>query len=253
MTDYAIFIPARLESQRLPKKALQLIGGKPMVVHVVERAKETNCETVIVATDSMEICSALKGENTNCLMTSKEHQTGTDRVYEALQKLDPEKRIKLVLNLQGDMPFINPSHLKDLIDRANESTADILTLASKIEQKDIVKIGSKSVTKAVISFYDDTNRFGRAIYFSREAVPYQATTYYEHIGVYLYRRSALEKFVNFSRTPLEKSESLEQLRALEHGLKIDVLIVDGAAPISVDVQDDLDKARAEHARMLEKV
>jgi len=248
----AIFIPSRLESSRLPKKALQLIGDKPMVAHVVDRAIEANAGQVIVATDSVDIMQAITQDGVQCLMTSKEHQNGSDRIYEALEKLDPKKTIKYVMNLQGDMPFIKSKALHDLIDKIGQSKADVITIATPINQKEIGKVSNDNVTKAVISFYDDSKKFGKALYFSRQPVPYNAPVYYEHMGVYLFKREALEKFVNLSSAGLEKVEKLEQLRLLENNMTIDVLITESPT-ISVDSQEELDEARAAFEKLQPKV
>jgi len=247
----AIFIPSRLESSRLPKKALQLIGDKPMISHVVDRALEANAGQVIVATDSVEIMQAVNREGVQCLMTSKEHQNGSDRIYEALEKIDPKKTIKYVMNLQGDMPFIKPKALFDLIEKIGESKADVITIVTPINQKNIGKVSNENVTKVVISFYDDSKKFGRALYFSRQPVPYNASVYYEHMGVYLFKREALEKFVNLSSAGLEKIERLEQLRLLENNMTIDAVVTDSAT-ISVDSQEELDEARAEFEKSQKK-
>ena len=240
----AIFIPARLESGRLQKKLLQQIGGVPMISHVIDRALESNAGKVMVATDSVEIMNAISNKDVECFMTSKEHQSGSDRVYEALEKMDPSKTIRHVVNLQGDLPLIKPKLINELIKKINDSTADVITLAYPIPQKEIGKAGNENVTKVAITFYDDTRRFGKALYFSRQPIPYNATTYYEHIGIYLFKREALEKFVNLAHSNLEKLERLEQLRLLENNMTIDVLITD-IATINVDTEEELEKARAE--------
>lgn len=240
----AIFIPARLESNRLPKKLLQQIGGKPMISHVIERAVESGVETVIVATDSVEIMSIMNNKSVQCIMTSKEHQTGSDRIYEALNKIDPTKSIKHIVNLQGDLPLIKPKLINELIEKINHSSADVITLACPISQKEIGKASNENVTKVAVSFYDDSNKFGKALYFSRQPIPYNAATYYEHIGIYLFKRHALEKFVNLKNSTLEKLERLEQLRLLENNMTIDVFITD-VSTVNVDTKEGLEKARQE--------
>ncbi len=242
----AIFIPARLDSKRLPKKLLQTIGNKPMMSHVVDRALETGVEKVVVATDSVDIMNLLSGnDKIECVMTSKEHQTGSDRVYEALNKIDPEKTIQTIVNLQGDLPLIKPKLINDLIKAAENSEADVVTLACPIDQHQIGKAGNENITKVATSFYDEDDRFGKALYFSRQPIPHNASTYYEHIGIYCYTRSALEKFVNLESSPLEKLEQLEQLRLLENNMKIDVLVSDISA-INVDTEEGLELARKEY-------
>ena len=141
----AIFIPARLESGRLQKKLLQQIGGVPMISHVIDRALESNAGKVMVATDSVEIMNAISNKDVECFMTSKEHQSGSDRVYEALEKMDPSKTIRHVVNLQGDLPLIKPKLINELIKKINDSTADVITLAYPIPQKEIGKAGNENL------------------------------------------------------------------------------------------------------------
>ena len=239
----AIFIPARLESKRLPKKLLQPIGDKPMIVHVIEQALKTNAEKIIIATDSVEIMNVVKNiENVECVMTSKEHQTGSDRIYEALNKIDPERNIKYIINLQGDLPFIDPEVINTLSKKAIDSKADAITLATPLNAKDIGKIGNENVTKVALSFQDKDNTYGKALYFSRQPIPHNAQTYYEHIGIYLFKREALEKFVNINDSNLEKLEKLEQLRLLENDMSIEVFITNRSF-INVDTMEGLEKAR----------
>jgi 3-deoxy-manno-octulosonate cytidylyltransferase (CMP-KDO synthetase) len=243
----AIFIPARLDSKRLPKKLIQLIGKKTLISHVVDRALETGIETVVVATDSVEIMNIFSNnEKVKCVMTSKEHPTGSDRIYEALSKIDPKKKIQTIINLQGDLPLINPKLINDLVKASENSEADVVTLAYPIGQHQIGKAGNEDVTKVATSFYDEDNRFGKALYFSRQPIPHNASTYYEHIGIYSYTREALEKFVNLESSPLEKLEKLEQLRILENNMKIDVLISD-ISTVNVDTEEGLELARKEYA------
>jgi 3-deoxy-manno-octulosonate cytidylyltransferase (CMP-KDO synthetase) len=242
----AIFIPARLESKRLPKKLIQLIGNKPLISHVVDRALETGVETIVVATDSVDIMNIFSNnDKVKCMMTSKEHPTGSDRIYEALNKIDPEKSIKTIVNLQGDLPLIKPKLISDLIKASENSEADVVTLSCPIDQHHIGKAGNENVTKVATSFYDEDDRFGKALYFSRQAIPHNASTYYEHIGIYCYTREALEKFVNLESSHLEKLEKLEQLRILENNMKIDVLISD-ISTINVDTEEGLELARKEY-------
>jgi len=244
----AIFIPARLESRRLPKKLIQQIGDKPLILHVVDRAIESIAERIIVATDSVEIMTILSGkDNVECVMTSKEHQTGSDRIYEALSKIDPDKKIKYIMNLQGDLPFIKPKLINELIEKITDSKADAITLAYPIPSNEIGKAGNENVTKAAISFYDDSNKFGKALYFSRQPIPHNATRYYEHIGIYLFKREALEKFVNCPVSSLEKMEKLEQIRLLENNMSIDIFITD-TPTVNVDTNEGLERARKEHSQ-----
>jgi 3-deoxy-manno-octulosonate cytidylyltransferase (CMP-KDO synthetase) len=228
------------------------IGDKPLICHVVERAKKSNIKDIFVGTDSVEIMAALKNEGVECIMTSKEHISGSDRVYEAITRVDPKGKINSVINLQGDMPFINPAILNDIAKYAAQSKADILTPIAFIDPRNTAKISNPNVVKAAVSFYDDTRTLGKALYFSRQPIPYGASSYCEHIGVYLYKRDALGKFVNSPQNNLEQCERLEQLRALALGMTIDVFTTT-ASPISVDTQEDLDAVRLEYEANLQKL
>ncbi len=240
MNNIITIIPARKASTRLPNKMLSLIGDKPMIIHAAERAQEANIGNVIVATDSDEIFDESEIRGFQTVMTSPNHQSGTDRIFEALEKTDPHKKYDIVINLQGDVPFLNPALIKQLTDKLEHSNADILTLASKISAPEEAQ--NPNIVNIAIAFYDKEKTFGKALYFSRQPIPYNAKQYYEHIGIYLYRRPALEKFVRLSVSELEGAEKLEQLRALENNMKIDVCIID-ESPVNVDTAEDLEKAR----------
>lgn len=242
-----ILIPARLESSRLRKKLINTIGPKSMLSHVVDRAKESKINNIIVATDSAEIISSVKETGVDCIMTSKEHESGSDRIYEALSKEDPQKNKQCVINLQGDIPFIDPEVINALYDKFLESNVDIMTLASPIDRKDISKISNRNVTKVAISFYGEGKSCGKAVYFSREPISSESSIYYEHIGIYIYKRSALEKFVNAPTNDLEKHENLEQLRALANGMSIDVHVI-SSPPVNVDTPESLEKAKEEYKK-----
>lgn len=239
MSKIAIIIPARKASERLPNKMLAKIGNKPMVCHVADRALESGIGDVYVATDSTDIQSVCENNNVNCILTG-EHRSGTDRIYEVLQKIDPQKKYEFVINLQGDVPFIGSHLIKNLVDKIEHSDADILTLASKLDDHSFAL--DPNVVNIAISFYDQQRKFGKALYFSRHAIPHGARQFYEHIGIYLYRRAALERFISITDSELEMVERLEQLRALEHHMKIDVCIVD-ETPSNVDTEKDLEQAR----------
>ncbi|MEQ9116355.1 MAG: 3-deoxy-manno-octulosonate cytidylyltransferase [Rickettsiales bacterium] len=240
MNEFVIIIPARLDSSRLKNKMLAEIGGIPMICHAAERATESNIGSVLVGTDSEEIKNTCTQRGLNVMMTDPKHQSGTDRVFEVLEKIDPGKQYKYVINLQGDIPFINPRIIEELANKISHSDADILTLASKHNCNE--KSADPNVVNVAISFYDKEKKFGRALYFSRQAIPHNAKDFYEHVGIYLYRREALEKFVKITDSELETSEKLEQLRALEHHMKIDVCIVEDT-PINIDTQKGLEMAR----------
>lgn len=239
MASTCIFIPSRLNATRLPRKPILTIGNKPMICHVIDRAKQADIGEVVVATDSQDILQIVENYNTKCVMTDISHQSGSDRVFDALEQVDPDKNLEFVINLQGDMPFIHTSSIKSLHQFDQESQADINSLVTPIT--DIERIKMHSVVTAAVSFKDREKKWGQALYFSREAIPHNSGTYYEHLGIYAFKREALKKFVSLSQTNLELQEKLEQLRALENGMTINVAVVNDS-PISVDTQDDLNVA-----------
>ncbi|MCZ2328073.1 3-deoxy-manno-octulosonate cytidylyltransferase [Bartonella sp. F02] len=233
-----ILIPARMGSTRLPGKALAEIAGKPMVVHVAERAQKSGLGRVIVATDHNKIAKIVTDYGHECVMTCSHHQSGSDRIYEALTHIDPEQNYNVILNVQGDLPTITPNEIISTLRPLENSLTDIATLGAKIvserEKTDpnVVKIIGTPLTK---------NRI-RALYFTRATAPYGDGPLYHHIGLYAYRRKALEQFVSCEPSSLEKREKLEQLRALEHSMRIDVEIID-TIPLGIDTQHDLDEVR----------
>ncbi|WP_175868456.1 3-deoxy-manno-octulosonate cytidylyltransferase [Bartonella gabonensis] len=233
-----ILIPARISSTRLPQKALAEIGGKPMIVHVVEQAKKAAIGRTIVATDHNDIAKAVAEYGHECIMTRSDHKSGSDRIYEALMRIDPEQRYNAILNIQGDLPTITPREIISALRPLENSFTNIATLGAHIieenEKRDpnVVKIIGTPLSQ---------NRL-RALYFTRATAPYGDGPLYHHIGIYVYRREALEKFVSFKPSTLEMREKLEQLRALEHNMRIDVEIVD-TIPLGVDTQRDLDRIR----------
>ena len=239
MASTCIFIPSRLNATRLPKKPILTIGNKPMICHVIDRAKQADIGEVVVATDSQDILQIVENYNTKCVMTDMSHQSGSDRVFDALEQVDPDKNLEFVINLQGDMPFIHTSSIKSLHQFDQKSQADINSLVTPTT--DIKRIKMHSVVTAAVSFKDPEKKWGQALYFSREAIPHNSGTYYEHLGIYAFKREALKKFVSLSQTSLELQEKLEQLRALENGMTINVAVVNDS-PISVDTQDDLNMA-----------
>jgi len=244
----AIFIPARLNSGRLPKKMLCEIGNRPLICHTIERARESEIQDVFLATDSEEIISAVKDINIRCILTSDSHKSGSDRIYEALKCIDPTgERFDRIINLQGDVPFINPKMINYLKKQSELSTADIVTLAAPITNRE--KINDPNIVKVAISFYDKACSHGKALYFSRQPIPHNASTYYEHVGIYAYTRQALRKLVNAPQTLLERQEKLEQLRAYSLGLKLEVHLID-SPPISVDTLKDLEEVRMSKLSLL---
>ena len=232
-----IIIPSRLESTRLPKKALKLINGKPMIWHVWSNATKANIAPVIVATDSKEIQDIITKNDGNAIITNKEHTSGSDRVYEALTKYDAEEKYNIVVNLQGDMPFFDPNLLKKLLSKVGNE--DIATLVCEANPSEII---NPNVVKAVISWDDKRKDLGSALYFSRSSVPYNAEFYWHHIGVYAWKRNSLKNFISLAPSQLELIEKLEQLRALENGMIIKAVKVD-ENPIGVDTQNDLNRIK----------
>ena len=238
----AIFIPARLGSTRLPKKMLCQIGKQPLIAHTIDRAKESNIKNIFLATDSEEIAEAVKYKNIHTILTTKPHQSGSDRIYEALTRVDPDaKEFDYVINLQGDLPFIPADMINILKNKIENSNADMATLVAPI--KDLEKINNPNCVKAAISFYNQSKTAGKAVYFSRQPIPHNASTYYEHIGIYAYTHKALKKFMSAPQSSLEKEEKLEQLRAYNIGLNIEVQLVEHP-PIAVDTKEDLEQAKS---------
>lgn len=237
MLKTLIIIPSRLNSVRLAKKALAEIGNKPMISWVVENAKKANVGDVYVATCGNEIANAVKQYGGNVILTNPELASGTDRVWAAYQEININD-VDVIINVQGDLPFVNPSHLQSILKPFQDKNVDVATIAAPV--KDFSEINNPNVVK--IAMDKPENGIARAIYFSRQAIPANANNFYHHIGVYAYRPSALKAFVGYQPCYLELTEKLEQLRFLQHGFRIDVAIVD-EAPISIDTQDDLDKAR----------
>ncbi len=233
----AIFIPARMASTRLPNKPLADICGKPMIIHVLERSRKANVEDVYVACAEQEIADMVKKHGGHAIITDPAHPSGTDRIYEALQKTG--KNYDYIINVQGDLPLIEASVINKAIDLVNKPEVNIATLAAVIKDKS--EIANPNVVKAVIAF-NEGGKAGRALYFTRATAPYGDGELYHHIGLYAYRREALESFVKLPPSPLEKREKLEQLRALENNMRIEVGIVD-AVPLGVDTPEDLEKVK----------
>jgi 3-deoxy-manno-octulosonate cytidylyltransferase (CMP-KDO synthetase) len=234
-----VLIPARMAATRLPGKPLADIAGLPMIVHVLRRAEAAAIGRVAVATDTPEIASVVTAHGGEAVMTRSDHPSGSDRIHEAMQKLDPEGKAEIVINLQGDFPTITPQTIREVLPPFDDLAVDIVTLASQIhtEEEDL----APSVVKAVGSPIGP--RRLRALYFTRATAPYGDGPRYHHIGLYAYRRAALNRFVSLPPSPLERQESLEQLRALEAGMRIDIMIVD-SVPRGVDTPPDLETARS---------
>ena len=234
-----VLIPARLAATRLPGKPLAEIGGKPMILHVVERAREAGLGRVVVATDANEVAEALAGSGAEVAMTRADHVSGSDRIFEALCRVDPERRHDVVVNLQGDLPTISPGAIAAALAALAAGDADIATLAAEIDVE--AERTDPNVVKVVGSPIGPSRL--RALYFTRATAPWGEGPLFHHIGLYAYRRAALERFVDLPASLLEKRERLEQLRALEAGMRIDVAIIEDV-PLGVDTPADLERARA---------
>ena len=237
-TRILVLIPARMAATRLPGKPLLDIAGLPMIVHVLRRAEAAQIGRVAVATDTPEIAAAVKCHGGEAVMTRSEHPSGSDRIYEALKTLDPEGKVEIVINLQGDFPTISPDNIRAVLPPLDDPAVDIATLAAEIHTEE--ESANPNVVKAVGSPIGP--RRLRALYFTRATAPSGNGPRYHHIGLYAYRRAALERFVKLPPSPLEQQERLEQLRALEAGMRIDVTIVD-TVPRGVDTPADLETAR----------
>ncbi len=237
-----VMIPSRLASTRLPRKPLADIGGAPMIVHVWRRAVAAGLGPVVVACGDAEIVMAVEQAGGRAVMTDPDLPTGSDRIHAAITALDPGKTHDAVINVQGDMPMIEPAAIRLAFEALTDPEIDIATLAAVID--DPTMLAQDHVNKVVAGFADPT-RPARALYFSKSVVPWGEGPHYEHIGLYAYRRDALERYVTLPRGVLEIRERLEQLRALENGMTISVTLV--AADQhggQVDTLGDLDRVRA---------
>ncbi len=236
--DVLIVIPARMAATRLPGKPLADIAGLPMVVQVMRRAEAARLGPVVVATDDETIAAAVDKAGGRALMTRADHPSGSDRIFEALELLDGNRRIRIVVNVQGDLPTLDPAAIQASLAPLADPHVDIATLAAEIRTES--ERTNPNVVKVVGSPLSPTRL--RALYFTRATAPYGDGPLYHHIGLYAYRRAALERFVKLPPSPLERREKLEQLRALEAGMRIDVGIVD-TVPLGVDTPEDLAEAR----------
>jgi 3-deoxy-manno-octulosonate cytidylyltransferase (CMP-KDO synthetase) len=233
-----ILIPARMASTRLPDKPLADIGGLPMIVRVARQAAKADIGCVVVATDTEAVAEIVSKHGFEAVMTRTDHQSGSDRIYEALSKLGGAGAADIVVNVQGDLPTIDPAIIRSAILPLENAETDIATLAAEIVRED--EKTNENVVKAVGSPVSPTRL--RALYFTRATAPWGQGPLYHHIGLYAYRRAALERFVRLGPSPLEQRERLEQLRALEAGMRIDVEIVK-TVPLGVDTPHDLERAR----------
>lgn len=240
MAKTLILIPARMQASRLPGKPLADINGTPMIVHVWRRAMEAEVGRVVVATDTEAIAAAVRGAGGEVVMTRADHASGSDRIYEALSVLDEDAAVETIINVQGDLPTLEPRLVRACLDPLDDPAVAIATLACEIRDEadklnpHIVKVVGTPVAASRL----------RALYFTRATAPYGDGPLYHHIGMYAYRRTALERFVTLKPSTLEQREKLEQLRALENGLRIDVGLVD-TVPLGVDTPAELERARLE--------
>jgi 3-deoxy-manno-octulosonate cytidylyltransferase (CMP-KDO synthetase) len=226
---------------RLPGKPLADIAGLPMIVHVWRRAVEAGVGPVAVATDDVQIAGAVERAGGRAVMTSAAHATGSDRILEALRALDPRGEHDVVVNVQGDLPTLDPALPRAAAALLAEPATDIGTLAAVIVREE--ERSAPHVVKAIATPLDGEGRRLRALYFTRTTAPFGDGPLLHHIGLYAYRRAALERFCALPPSPLEKRERLEQLRALENGMRIDVAVVD-TVPLGVDTPEELERARA---------
>lgn len=237
-----VLIPSRMASTRLPGKPLAEIEGKPMIEWVWRQAMAASIGPVIIAAADPPIVAAIEKAGGQALLTKPDHPSGSDRIFEALGAIDPEGRHDIIVNLQGDVPTLEPSLIKRVLEPLHDSSVDIATLAATIVREE--ERSDPNVVKAVAAFDPAAGKtIARALYFSRARVPALDGPHYHHIGIYAYRRSALQRFVALAPSLLEKREKLEQLRALEAGMRIDVALVD-TVPLGVDTPAELARARA---------
>jgi 3-deoxy-D-manno-octulosonate cytidylyltransferase len=244
MSDPLILIPARLQATRLPNKPLADIGGVPMIVQVWRRASEAGLGPVVVATDSPDIAGVIRDAGGEAVMTRADHVSGSDRIAEALELYDPSGQHDVIINVQGDLPTLDPRVIAVALLPLADKAVDIATLAARItfdeerHNPNVVKVVGSLITPHRL----------RALYFTRATAPWGDGPLYHHIGLYAYRRTILQRFVALPPSPLELREKLEQLRALEAGFRIDVSVVDDV-PLGVDTPQDLERARAIMAQL----
>jgi len=234
-----LLIPARMASTRLPGKPLADIAGQPMIVRVWRQAVAAGLGPAVVAAGEEEIVAAMAKAGGQAVLTDPGLPSGSDRIFDALTKLDPDGAHDVVVNLQGDLPALDPLQIRAVVRALTDSGADIATLAAPIDNDG--DRTNPAVVKAVVA-WDDGERLGRALYFTRATAPTGEGALYHHVGIYAFRRAALACFVALPPSPLERREKLEQLRALEANMSIAVARVD-SAPLSVDTPADLERAR----------
>ncbi len=238
VTTPIIVIPARMAASRLPGKPLADIAGAPMIVQVWRRAMASRIGPVLVAADSPEIVAAVESAGGMAVLTDPRHPSGSDRIYEAIQAFDPGARHDLIVNVQGDLPTLDPGIIVEALKPLEDAAVDIATLAALITRDE--EKAAAQVVKAVATPVSGARH--RALYFTRSTAPWGEGPLLHHIGLYAYRRRALARFVALPPSPLEKREKLEQLRALEAGMRIDLTVVD-TVPLGVDTPEELARAR----------
>ena len=233
-----VLIPARMASTRLPDKPLLDIHGLPMIVHVLQRAQEADIGAVAVATDTPAIAEAIRDHGGTAIMTGAHHASGSDRIHEALGRLDPERRHDILVNVQGDLPTISPGAIRASLGPMADPEVALSTLIAEIHD------AADRTASQVVKFIGTALGGGRhrALYFTRATAPWGEGPLWHHIGLYAWRRGALARFVALPPSPLELREKLEQLRAMEAGMRIDATEVD-EVPLGVDTPADLEKAR----------
>ena len=235
MNKIAIIIPSRLDAQRLPNKPLKLIKDKEMILHVYDVAKDSNVGQVIIATPDQEILNLIKKHNGHVILTSNKHKTGTDRIFEVFEN-ELNSKPEIIINFQGDMPNLNPNVIKNLVEHMKKNLCDIGTLASHIENNQEEK--NPNVVKVLTDSNIENKSFAKAIDFFRTSNrPLNKLTYH-HVGIYAFTNKALIRYVSLKRSKLEVERKLEQMRALEDKMKIDVGYID-SCPLSVDTEEDL--------------
>lgn len=232
-----------MAATRLPGKPLADIHGEPMIAHVWRRAVAAKVGRVAVATDSDEIAAVIRSAGGETVMTSPDHTNGSSRIEEGARILDPQAKAAIVVNVQGDLPTLEPRALEACLTPLADPAVDIATIAGIITRPE----EREDINVVKIAGYEVAPRLLRALYFSRSPIPSGDGPLYHHIGVYAYRRAALSRYVKLPPTPLELRERLEQLRAMQDGMRIDVALVD-AIPLGVDTPSDLERARALLAR-----
>ena len=239
MPPTLVVIPARLQSTRLPAKPLADINGTPMIVHVWRRAVEADVGRVVVASDTEAINAVIRAAGGEAVLTRPDHASGSDRVFEAVSRIDGAGSFEIILNLQGDLPSLAADVARACLEPLRAAGPDIATIAVEITREE--ERTDPNVVKLVGTPTTVPGRL-RALYFTRATAPAGAGPLYHHVGIYAYRRPALERFVSLPPSLLERRERLEQLRALEDGMRIDASIVD-TVPLGVDTPADLERAR----------